>query len=360
MRPRNLYALATILLLGWTQSRAYSDEWLAELDPIPNVISGTLVPLSIAVNGTIVLERAEGANALFVNAKKLDVTESDPTLPFYFTTNDNTLSFAVSSKGKRLLYLKLPGLGEVSIAPSEDYIVLRVSSDATKITVDDERVKISKQRARVPLRDDVRWRKAMHMVRVGAKDAGTRLYNLILSQRVPAPKPKTLVKEKQKPAPIRETESVTATAPESIAATTPALVHWASFEAGFVAVTQKREGQGMSVRVAWTPSLLLSPSFTLVPSFGTTIFKKVWRGTLTVLQMELLLAYTKEDLCVELGAGAHDWLGFGGIRPVAGFNFGWKPSAILPSYVDYMLLGYTALFDANFAHYAKLGMRLRF
>lgn len=318
-------------------------EWNVEVLPVPNTISGTLTPLSIAVNERIVVKKESKLSTLYLNGRKID---GDPG--FFFSTPEGRLDFKQARHAPSVLKITLPRLLKASVEGGQ--LVLKVSPDTARLMLEDLPISLKRHIGRIRLPKDEKWLANAHAVRVFHKSEVAQLYNLTFSKRT-APV--------EKPRPVAEEAKVVE---ETAPAPTPELTSdkFDLFYLGGLVFTQSTGGKGYSASASWAPRFALAGDFQLQFELGALALKKVTSGLAMILDYEALLGLSMDAFTLGAGGGGQTWIKYGGTRPVASARLGLSLDDLKELSIDQIVVGYTAVFDTNFTHFIRLGATFSF
>ncbi len=347
-RPKTLFLFLILL-----PAMGIASDWEIETLPVPNIVSGTLRPLTIAINEKVVLKRGESVSVLILNGK--EIIPSDPSNPdFYLSTGDSKFDFRSKSQDGNLspiIKLELPRLSRVLIQTNE--IVFELSKGATSAKFDDNQLALIKGRGRAALGKDRNWFANVHAVRLFNSSGVGQLYNLVFTEKE-KPKQKVAKVEESKMSPATPTLSLV----ESPASRNE--LHLLSFSAGLSAFSQARHGSGTSIQVSYCPMWEAFQKYYVRGDFGVLFLKKIGGGAVPILNYQALAGLPTGNWAFEIGGGAQSWLSYGGTSLAGSFNVGYAFDVLKDWKINRWTLGYTALFNSNFTHFLRTSLHFIF
>lgn len=314
---------------------AFSTTWTVELRSINQVITGTLSPLSIAVNGkTLVPKKSFAVEALTVSGE-IVTGSGDEYQSFYAESAKEVLRITYQEgKAKRSLNVHLPKLASATV--SGDRVIFTTATGVKQLLVDDKSVPLKKTTAVYPIRSGAKD-KEVHSVRVVGKDGMARLYNLFVT-KMAEPPPRQVADAPLAPSAARPGEN------------------WTSFRLSLLAFSQAADRNGTGVALAWNPILRVAEETSLGFGLGVGSLKRVWKGFVYLVEGDINLSQgIGDELYLEIGGGFQSWISFGGTRGLAQLGFGWAPEEKWLDLIDRISLGYALLFDTQKVQFARLG-----
>jgi hypothetical protein len=314
-------------------------EFHAQLSVVPTNISGTLAPLSIAVEDQPVAHRPFTTASLEINGETI-APGSTESQPFFYRTTENHIVFTFEGETKgqtesiavRMPVMRVLGVGTESL-------VCGFSGDIQQVRIDQKPLILRKHRAVWYYPAEADWEEHTHIVEIeGPPGKPSRLYNLNISHdAVPAPEPET---------------------DRALPARWPR-VSWLSFEAAGLATLQTSGGQAFTFGGGWSPQTSFSDSFGIGIDLSFTAMRQSNGGYFPAVETVLLPDYYLTryvDLAV--GGGAETWIGYGGTLPELTSQLGVRLSG---SGLIRVYAGYAVIFDTgNLTHQLKLAATIRF
>lgn len=299
---------------------------------LPSLISGSLSPLVIAVDGKKIISSKDRYSGLELNGAKLKITRGK-AVTFHAQTNEDVLHFmAVTAKGarKELPAIELPKLERVALDGTE--VVLSIAASAQEVTFDGVPVVLKGGMGRVEVPEDASWFVSLHSIQVKSRGAiPDRSFNVQFS-------PNT--------AKLYQASRATASAATSTSS------EWLRFQAGAVAAIYRSSAYSVSGDVSWVPSLFFFEEIELSGLFGMTSLKKSTSGQFLRLEYGLFAETVLGGLLIGAGGGGQTWIDHGGTAPMLSGLLGYKPG-----FVDALTLGYSAVFGDIMIHQIKAGVR---
>lgn len=297
-----------------------------QFSAVPALVTGTLSPLSLSFDGKLILMRSRSKSyaGIKINDEKLKLDKSRHR-GFFTSTGADMLAIVLtrkSGKEESLGRMELPRV--LSAEVMGNFVSIHISGKVTAVLIDSKEVPIQNEEVRWPLPTKPEDLTATHTLEMRGDAAHPdRFYNLSVAPREP--------------------EKVEGRG-----------LHLVAFELGPVIVTQS-EGTAISGDLRWKPTYALSTRFEIGANIGVTFLEKSPSGFFSVYDMEAMFRYFPSSFGVEVGAGAQDWVGYGGFNFAASINVIKKLSIGL-RWIDHVYLGYGRLWGPVPANFYRLGV----
>jgi len=133
------YFLLVSAVITWSLTTIAGVENFA---PLPAVISGTLDPLTIAINGQVLLVRETAAKKIFINQTPVKASNEEH-FPFYESTDEIVIE--ISEENTVIQKWNLPIIKDVRVSGNE--LIAAVSSDAHQILFDNQPKPVENKKA---------------------------------------------------------------------------------------------------------------------------------------------------------------------------------------------------------------------
>lgn len=172
MRKFNL-AVFTFFLF----SKALGADVEVIFEPINTVISGSLSPLSVAVDGQAVLQDTRSANKISINGNELPVTATAEKSFFYGTASD---SLDIAAQGFKAVPIILPRVKVKSINKSDIDLEF---SDVVRLEIDGREYKFRDNTLKWKIPSVTPSSVSVHIIVATGKSGFKRRYNLDLLSR---------------------------------------------------------------------------------------------------------------------------------------------------------------------------------
>ena len=140
--------LSLFIFLFWV---SLAQAKVTELVPLPAVISGTLKPLTIAVNGHIILQREDQtAEKLFINGREIK-TNPGQHLAFYETSTDNILKVEemISGQKSQVAIWVLPEIKKINDSGDEISVYVQLPKSENEKNLRNDQLQFDDQKIQI-------------------------------------------------------------------------------------------------------------------------------------------------------------------------------------------------------------------
>ena len=282
------------------------DTYECTVSPVPAVVTGTLSPLSLTLDGKTIVQDSKSYLGIEVNGEPLK-PENNTRHTFYSSTNADSVNVALTAPdGSRtnLSQLEFPRVLSARIEGHE--VVMVTAGKLVTALVDGKKVALQGAEMRWPLPAlpaeitsphtlvaEIRWplpalpaeiTSPHTLIMVGQNTQPDRLYNLVLA-----------------PPPAKKDSG-------------NARLQLLDFEAGFM-TAQESVGGASAFELRWRPGYFITDRFAIRANIAGASLKKADSGSFALLDLEAFLRYMPfSSLGLEGGAGVQDWVSFGGVH----------------------------------------------
>src|SRR5579885_2702080 len=172
--------LALALSLAWQNAWGSTVDAASSLHASPIVLTGTLRPATLSVNGRPLSIKSRGARALLINGKPVEARGDLGT--FYESTEASRLELAweweEGAPPEPIATLAYPAILALRVSPSRAEI--GVDERTRSLSTDGAELPLEGRSAWVPISTDGAWLAADHALELRAEDGGSRVYSLTL------------------------------------------------------------------------------------------------------------------------------------------------------------------------------------
>lgn len=137
------------LIFAVFSSQLYAEKYEATWTKVPTLISGTLEPFVLAIDG-VIISRKKKAKLLLGDA--YIETKNESNQPFFTRVESDVLKLTIEESSKEILEIKLPTLNKVAVESSQIHFYL---NDTEKIMVQGGAYPVQEGRAVIP-RDEIK------------------------------------------------------------------------------------------------------------------------------------------------------------------------------------------------------------
>lgn len=316
-----------------------AEELRTQLTPVATVVSGSLRPLTIVVDGRPWLNRPENVVELQVNGEVIR-PQNNKRQSFFTRVSFDQIDFIYRlsrDRSEQIASLILPRLEALHIQDGQ--VVLKFAGRVTAAHFDGQPITVRDHEGKVRLPPRARGGEtSVHTVSLTGAASIKRLYNL----RVEWP------------------AQVTAelSADREVAADQPQATSLSSLRLGTVFAIQSKGGKSFAPEIGWTPWVSLDDGITLGADLALTQFNVREGNRFWVATYQGKVGLDLEDIILKLGGGAQTWFGTLGTKAL--LSLGLQHAFRSPGPISSIELDYAVyLNSALLTHQLRLSVGVR-